>query len=81
MPTIRVSADRVKGGVVVASTYGEIVVSVVEDRVVLVADANWKCDQFSMRVVDAAALVSAISGAMVEASRCGLVSEKSPGLN
>ena len=48
MTTIRVSADRVKDGVVKASTYGEIVVSVDGERVVLVADANWKCDRFSM---------------------------------
>jgi hypothetical protein len=61
MPTaIRVSGDRAINGKVVASTYGEIVVSVTDGRVVLVADANWGCDQFSMQPDDAWRLDMAI---------------------
>lgn len=66
--TIRVSADRVKDGVVKASTYGEIVVDVDGDRVTLAADANWKCDRFSMQVVDAVSLIRAITDASLRAS-------------
>lgn len=76
MPTIKVSADRVKDGVVKASTYGEIVVAVDGDRVTLVADANWKCDRFSMQVVDAASLIRALSEASLEAFRNGLRADR-----
>lgn len=48
MEAIRVSADHVTDGKVTQSGWGEIVVSLDGECVVLVADANWQCDRFSM---------------------------------
>lgn len=59
--TFMVSADRVKGGVIVASTWGELSLSVVDGRIVIASDALWKCDQFSLPPTLALAVSDAIA--------------------
>jgi len=62
---ITVSADRLgKDGQVKRWTWGEIIVSAVDDRVVIQSDANWACDQFSVDANGARELAEAISEAI-----------------
>lgn len=75
---IRVSADHVADGKVAQSGWGEIVVSLDGECVVLVADANWQCDRFSMTPTTAILLGDALHEAARRATGCVEMSRIAP---